>query len=129
MIRDASLYFLDRDFQMSTEEVNINSSRRLSMLKKRHGWLGPKNRNDILHFIAKPYLAGTESTLAIPAVSSMVIPSTSDQISGMGATLYMVLLFILDLFPFLKNSFQRGGEYQVCGELYREIGEGQILVS
>lgn len=115
---------------MSAEEVNTNSSRRLSMLRIRQDWLGPKNRNGILRCITKSCLAGTESTLAILAVSSMVIPSTSDQTSGTGATVYTVLLFVLDLFPSLKNSFQRGGEYQSCGELYKAIGEteGQMLV-
>jgi hypothetical protein len=56
-------------------------------------------------------------------VASRVIPSASDQISGAGATVFTALLFILDLFPSLKSSFQQGGEYQICGELYRAISE------
>jgi len=56
-------------------------------------------------------------------VSSRVIPSAADQISGTGAMAFTALLFILDLFPSLKSSFEPGGEYELCGELYRAIGE------
>jgi hypothetical protein len=54
-------------------------------------------------------------------VSSRVIPSTSDQINGTVVMVFTALLFILDLFPSLKSSFQPGGEYQICGELHAAI--------
>jgi hypothetical protein len=92
-------------------------------------WLGPKNRNDVLRYIAKPYLTGTESMLATHAVSSRIIPSASDQVSGTGAMVFTALLFILDLFPSLRSSFQPGGDYQICGELYRAISERPRLKS
>lgn len=93
----------------------------------RQDWLGPISRKSIFDYIVKPYLRGTESSLVILAVTEsskrQVIPSALDPLGGTAASVFTAILFILDLFPSMEKNLQEGGEFVLCGKLWKAVGE------
>ncbi|KAH7911957.1 hypothetical protein BJ138DRAFT_1149498 [Hygrophoropsis aurantiaca] len=112
MIIEASLFFLNRVFQMSKDK----------------DWLAPPTRHVIWNGIVTPYLRSTEKALS-NLQSAAVIPSGADNLTALNAVVSAAICFITDLFPSSRLSLGVGGKYELCGRMWSAVEQRPRLQS
>ncbi|KAH7931082.1 hypothetical protein BV22DRAFT_27375 [Leucogyrophana mollusca] len=109
MTTEASLFFLNRVFQMTVDKLFPQD------------WLAPPKRQTIWRGIVSPYLRSTEEALSILQSAFPVIPAHADNLTALSAAVSAAIRFITDLYPSLRTDLSRGGRYQLCGRLWEAI--------
>ncbi|OAX42406.1 hypothetical protein K503DRAFT_797235 [Rhizopogon vinicolor AM-OR11-026] len=105
MITDASLYFTNRVWQMSVEK----------------DWLAPPSRDIIWKAIVTRYLRSTEAALGELQKEMKVVPTEGDQLTVLNATVTTAITFIIQVFPSAKLALTPGGNFPLCGELWKAV--------
>lgn len=119
MVLEASMFFLNRVFQLSISEVSIAFTKCIYHSTPHQDWLAPPKRTILLQNIIKPFLHCTEE--ALRGLHQELIPKPPDGIRGATAAIFTCLSFILSLFPGMQQKLGNEKEYQWCGILWEAI--------
>ncbi|KAG2118434.1 hypothetical protein DEU56DRAFT_837925 [Suillus clintonianus] len=105
MIREASLFFTNRVWQMSVEK----------------DWLAPPSRDKIWKAIVVRYLRNTEAALKELQKETKVVPAETDQLTALHATVAAAITFIVQVFPSAKLGLGSGGHFPLCRQLWKAV--------
>ncbi|KAG1757480.1 hypothetical protein EDB19DRAFT_1657640 [Suillus lakei] len=105
MIKEASLFFTNRVWQLSVEK----------------DWLAPPSRDKIWKAITVRYLRNTEAALGELKKEMKVVPAETDQLTALHATVTAAITFITQVFPSAKLGLRAGGHFPLCGQLWKAV--------
>ncbi|KAG1826031.1 uncharacterized protein BJ212DRAFT_1317633 [Suillus subaureus] len=105
MIKEASLYFTNRVWQLSVEK----------------DWLAPLSRDKIWKAITVRYLRNTEAALRELQKEMKVVPAETGQLTALHATVAAAITFITQVFPSAKRGLTPGGNFPLCGQLWMAV--------
>ncbi|KIJ68355.1 hypothetical protein HYDPIDRAFT_106543 [Hydnomerulius pinastri MD-312] len=112
MIKEASLFFLDRVWGMSVNE----------------DWLAPPKRDALWRGLVIRYLRNTERALSGLQKSIEVAPSKTEPLAGHSVAIATAINLITDLFPSAKDVLKEGAQYKLCGRLWAAVRERPRIV-
>lgn len=105
MIKEASLFFTNRVWQLSVEK----------------DWLAPPSRDKIWKAITVRYLRNTEVALRELQKEMKVVPAEMGQLTVLHATVAAAITFITQVFPSAKRGLTPGGDFPLCGQLWMAV--------
>ncbi|KAG2366624.1 hypothetical protein BDR07DRAFT_1395911 [Suillus spraguei] len=105
MIKEASLFFTNRVWQLSVEK----------------NWLAPPSRDKIWKAITVRYLRNTEAALRELQKETKVVPAETDHLTALHATVAAAITFLTQLFPSAKRGLAPGGDFTLCGQLWMAV--------
>jgi glutathione S-transferase len=105
MIREASMFFTNRVWQLSVEK----------------DWLAPPSRDKIWKAITVRYLRNTEAALRELQKETKVVPAETDRLTTLHATVAAAITFITQLFPSAQRGLTSGGDFPLCGQLWMAV--------
>jgi len=84
-------------------------------------WLAPPSRNIIWKAIVTRYLRNTEAALGELQKEMKVVPADTNQLTVLNATVTAAITFITQAFPSAKLALTPGGNFPLCGELWKAV--------
>ncbi|KAG1885818.1 hypothetical protein F4604DRAFT_1728302 [Suillus subluteus] len=105
MIKEASLFFTNRVWQLSAEKDTQT----------------PPSRDKIWKAITVRYLRNTEAALRELQKEMKVVPAETGQLTALHATVAASITFITQVFPSAKRGLTPGGDFPLCGQLWMAV--------
>jgi hypothetical protein len=84
-------------------------------------WLAPPSRDIIWKAIVTRYLRNTEAALVELQKEMEVVPADTNQLTVLNATVAAAITFITQVFPSAKLALTSGGNFPLCGELWKAV--------